>query len=262
VKRGYLRLEVASGECVARAGDFIVAKSRTPFFFECGSGTNAVYEAIHLIVPTHMMRAHLSEELPAGFCVTAYGRRLTYSERILADLVDDQSELGEAAARSLVDAALAVISDAVREHESKSAPSPSLDDIRLERVLRYIDLHLSDPTITVQAVAEDCKMSQRFIFSLLQRHGTTFSALLWGKRLKLAGQWLSTSGVKDVTIKEVAHRVGFKSAAHFTRRFKREFRKSPRAFMKSERRATGQGAEAGEGRQVPHDACPDLPQVT
>ncbi|MDP9140731.1 MAG: AraC family transcriptional regulator [Pseudomonadota bacterium] len=240
VTKGGLRLEYPSGEAVAQAGDFVVMKSIAPFLLECGVGNDDAYEAIHLIVPTHMMRHHICLEVAAGFCVSATGRSFKIAERILEDVVDDQGEISEPAARLLVEAALASLSDAIKCHNSGMSQRPSHADMRLRAVMRFIDLHLSDPKLSVRAVAEGCGVSPRYIFSLFQRQETTFSELVWRKRLNMAAQWLSTSTSNDAMVSEIAYRAGFKSAAHFTRMFKRRFKESPRRF-----RATAQRAVSG-----------------
>ncbi len=62
---------------------------------------------------------------------------------------------------------------------------PVQSEIRMHAVLRYIDPYISDPMLSVGSVAGGCGVSS-YIFSLLKRQGTTFSALVWGKRLDLA----------------------------------------------------------------------------
>ena len=48
--------------------------------------------------------------------------------------------------------------------------------------------------------------------------------------MKIASRWLAESRPADVSIAEIAFRVGFKSPAHFSRMFKRVFRQGPREY--------------------------------
>jgi AraC-like DNA-binding protein len=48
--------------------------------------------------------------------------------------------------------------------------------------------------------------------------------------MKIASRWLSSSKPSDISIAEIAFRVGFKSPAHFSRMFKRLFDKGPREY--------------------------------
>jgi AraC-like DNA-binding protein len=230
IKNGYLKLEYPNGEVVARSGDIVAAKSIAPFRLECGSGKDSCYEAVHLIVPTHIARDHLGQEVAPGYCTAAQARTFRICERILRDLVDDQGDIGDVSARRLVEAALASLADALRSNTSCAPLQNTADELQMRRVLRYIDLHLSNPNLSVSALAAECGMSSRYIFALFQRRGTTFSTVVWQKRIEAAAHWLSTSRSSDATIKEIAYRAGFKSSAHFARMFKRHFSESPRLF--------------------------------
>lgn len=230
VKRGWMRVSHPCGETEARAGDFIITKSTTPFGVESHPAGDGMVDLLHLTVPMHMLRHVLREDVRTGFCVSAKSRRFGIAERILGDLFEDADEIGEDLALRLVETALSVLCDAIKGEVALKSRRETLPDRRLGDVLRYIETHLSDPKLSVIAVAEGCGISPRYLSLLLKQHGTTFSTLVWDKRLKAAGQWLSESRPGEACISEVAYRVGFKSPAHFSRMFKREFKVSPRQY--------------------------------
>jgi len=230
VKRGRVCVSHQCGQSVAKAGDFIVTKSMTPFSVECHPVEDSVHELLHLTVPTHILRQVLGEDVKTGFCVPAAGRKFAIVERILTDLFEDAGELKEHVAQMLIDTALSVLGDAIRDHASSVPERQSLADRRLHDVLRFIETHLSDPKLSVAVVAKGCGISSRYLSLLLKQHGTPFSTMVWNKRLATAGQWLSTSKSGEASISEIAYRVGFKSPAHFSRMFKREFHVSPREY--------------------------------
>ena len=230
VKRGRLCVTHQCGETIAEAGDFVVTKSMSPFTIECLPGDDAQHEVFHVLVPTHMLRRLVAHDVKPGFCVPARGRRFAIAERIFSDIFEDPGELKESVATILLDSALSVLSDAISQHETSMMRRQSLSDMRLQEVLRYIENHLSDPKLSVAMVAEGCGISQRYLSLLLKYSGTTFSTLVWNKRLQTAGQWLSSSKPVDASVSEIAFRVGFKSSAHFSRMFKREFKMSPTEY--------------------------------
>src|SRR3546814_20116900 len=82
-------------------------------------------------------------------------------------------------------------------------------------------------------VAKGCGISPRYLSFLLKLHGTPFSTLIWDKRLESAGRWLSSSTPAEASISEVAYKVGFKSPAHFSRKFTRTLQLRPRAYRAS-----------------------------
>jgi AraC-like DNA-binding protein len=230
VKRGRVSISHQLGTSVANAGDFIVTKSITPFSVDSQPGDDGVSEMLHLTVPMHMFRRILREDVKVGFCVSAGGRKFALAERILLDLFEDQDGINGQVAEQLVESALSVLVDAIKDCGPSAPERQGLADKRLHDVLRFVETHLSDPKLSVTHVAEGCGISPRYLSLLLKRHGSPFSTLIWNKRLEMAGQWLSTSTHDKSTISEIAYRIGFKNPAHFSRMFKREFKVSPRKF--------------------------------
>lgn len=244
VKRGWLRVAHQCGESEVRSGDFIVTKSMTPFTTECRPGEDGVLELLHLTVPMHQLRRVHGEDVKTGFHVPASGRKFSIAERILTDLFEDAGEIKEQVAQTLVDTALSLLSDAIKDHAVSTPERQTLADRRLHDALRFIETHLSDPKLSVAAVAKGCGISQRYLSLLLKQHGTPFSTMVWNKRLQTAGQWLASSRPGEASISEIAYRVGFKSPAHFSRMFKREFKVSPREYRPLAATAVSHEAQA------------------
>lgn len=230
VKRGRLCISHQSGHSVVKAGDFAITKSMTPFAVECQPDEQSVHEVLHVIVPSHIFRRFVVQDVRTGFCTPAEGREFAIAERILTDIFEDAGELKEHVVQILVDSALSVLSDAIKSRDAAVPARQSLSDKRLQDVLRYIEIHLSDPKLSIATVAKGCGISPRYLSFLLSLHGTPFSTLVWESRLKIAGQWLSSSKPSEASISEIAYRVGFKSSAHFSRMFKRAFSVSPRQY--------------------------------
>lgn len=233
VKRGRLSISHQCGQSVAEAGEFAITKSMTPFYIECQPDEDAMHEVLHVIVPTHVFRRFIPDEVNAGFAVPGRGRAFAIAERLLMDVFEDSGELSEGTAQLLVDSALSVVTDVLKESASCRPVRQSLPDIRLQEALRYLDVHLSDPHLTITMVAEASEISSRYLSFLLKQNGTPFSELLWDKRLEIARRWLSSSRPGDIPIAQIAFQVGFKSPAHFSRMFKRVFKKGPREYRAS-----------------------------
>lgn len=230
VKHGRLCVSHPGGQSIAKAGDFAITRSMTPFSVECQADDQSMHEVLHVIVPTHIFRRFVPHDVRTGFCTPAKGREFMIAERILTDIFEDAGELKPHVVQILVDSALSVLSDAIKGRDAAVPARQSLADKRLHDVLRYIEIHLSDPKLSVATVATGCGISPRYLSFLLRLHGTPFSTLVWNGRLKIAGQWLTTSKSGEASISEIAYRVGFKSSAHFSRMFKRTFNMSPRQY--------------------------------
>ncbi|MCB1687261.1 MAG: helix-turn-helix transcriptional regulator [Halioglobus sp.] len=233
VKRGMLRISHQCGQSTAEPGDFAVTRSMTPFSIQCETDSNSVHEVFHLVVPTHIFQGFIPKELKAGFTLCDKRREFGVAERLLNEVFEDEDELAPHLEKLLLDSALTVVAEAVNGNESCMMNRQSLPERRLQDVLRYIDIHLSDPCLSTLVVAEACDMSPRYLSFLLKENGTPFSDLIWDKRMKIARRWLSSTHPGDISIAEIAFRVGFKSAAHFSRMFKRVYKQGPREFRAS-----------------------------
>lgn len=229
VKRGRLCVSHQSGYSVAGAGDFLLTRSTTPFFVECQTDGES-HEVLHVVAPSHLVRRFIAQDVPTGFSLAAGKRELTIAERIFADVFADPGDLSEDSSRTLVEAAISIICGAMQKNGAITAPRQTVSDRRLTEVLRFVDLHISDPKLSATSVAKGCGISPRYLSFLLKVRGTPFSTLVWEQRLKMAARWMASAGTRDISISEIAYRVGFKSPAHFSRMFKRAYSMSPREF--------------------------------
>lgn len=246
VKHGELVFSNQCGNKTARPGDFIITRSMSPFFMECRTDGDGIHEVLHVTVPTHILRSHIQQDFSTGLFMAMERCELAIAETILTDVFEDVGELGhgglgEDSARLLVDTALGLIGNAVRASQAPQPARQSIADRRLEEVLRFIEVHLSDPQLSTAMVAKGCGISPRYLSFLLRLRETSFSELVWEQRLAKAKAWLSSSDPRDISISEIAYGVGFKSPAHFSRMFKRVFGANPREYRGE---CGSEGAEA------------------
>lgn len=241
VKRGRLSFSNQCGNRVVKPGDFAITRSMSPFYIECQTDGEGCHETLHVTVPTHILRAHIHQDFSTGLFLPvesgAIPRELMIAENLLTDVFADEGTLAPDSVRLLVETALTVIGNAVRA-DAESAPArQTIADRRLDEVLRFIEVHLSDPQLSTAMVARGCGISPRYLSFLLRLKGTSFSGLVWEQRLEKARLWLGSTDPRDISISEIAYGVGFKSPAHFSRMFKRVFKQNPREFR---------GGEGGE----------------
>lgn len=247
VKHGKLAFSNQCGNKVALPGDFAITRSMSPFFIECEVDSDSVHELLHVTVPTHILRAHVQQDFSTGLFLPVNRAEFAIAENIFTDVFEDDGSLGADSARALVETALSIIGNAIRSTEEAAPARQTIADRRLEDVLRFIEVHLSDPQLSTAMVAKGCGISPRYLSFLLRLKGTSFSELVWDQRLGKAREWLSASDPRDISISEIAYGVGFKSPAHFSRMFKRVFKVNPREF-RGEACDTGADAvEAGFG---------------
>lgn len=230
VTQGQISISHQNGNSVAGTGDCAVTRSMTPFYIECRPGSEGAHEAMHLIIPTHLIRRFVPDYINTGFTIPADKREFQLARDLLAYAYEGHDNMPEDVAQHLIESVVAILGNAVRLNEGARPSRETVSDLRLRDVLRYIENHLSDPGLSIASVADGCGISQRYTSYLLKLHGTSFSHYVWEQRLKMAAQWIASPEQADVSISEIAYRVGFKSPAHFSRMFKREYKLSPSRY--------------------------------
>lgn len=230
VKRGALALSNQCGNKVARPGDFAITRSMSPFLIELRPDSEGVHEVLHVTLPTHILREHITHDFDTGLFMHVERPELAIAENLFTDVFEDEGNLAPESARQLTNCALAMIGNAVRADHAGEHTRQTVADRRLEEVLRFIEVHLSDPQLSTAMVSKGCGISPRYLSFLLRLKGTSFSELVWEQRLEKAKSWLSATDPRDISISEIAYGVGFKSPAHFSRMFKRVFNMNPREF--------------------------------
>ncbi len=76
-------------------------------------------------------------------------------------------------------------------------------------------------------IAANSRISLSYLYSLFNDDGTTVSQFVQVKRLQRAYELLVADPTGRITISEIAYRIGFKSASHFSRTFTRHFHMAP-----------------------------------
>ena len=98
-----------------------------------------------------------------------------------------------------------------------------------QRIVQFIDEHLSDEHLTVARIAEAFGYSSRQIHRMFSDEtGMTVAQYLWQRRLAQSLRDLQDSEQAGCTITEIAFRWGFSNAAHFSHAFKQAYGLSPR----------------------------------
>ena len=241
VKRGRLAFSNQCGNRIANPGDFAITRSMTPFFIECQTGADDVHEMLHLTIPTPILRCFIPHDYSTGLFMSADRPELAIAENILTGVFAADDRLSEKTARQLVECALTTIGHGVRTGAASAPLRRSVADVRLADILRFIEVHFSNPDLSLPMVARGCGISHRYLSLVLHTNGKTFSGLVWGLRLEKARDWLLASDPRDISIGEIAYGVGFKSTAHFSRAFKRMFKQNPREFRASNPRVRPEG---------------------
>ena len=98
------------------------------------------------------------------------------------------------------------------------------------QILEYIEMHLTDTTLTPADIAGALGISVRHVHRLFSRQGSTVADWIRAQRLRHCRKDLADPYLRRKSITEIAFFWGFNDSAHFSRVFKQEFGTCPRAF--------------------------------
>ena len=99
----------------------------------------------------------------------------------------------------------------------------ALQKARLRSVKVWLEDHLCDPDLTLEAIAKGNAISLRYLHALFKLEGTSVSNWIWNRRLERSYDMLLNSRHDTRSLTEIAYRVGFSSSSHFSTKFRRKF---------------------------------------
>lgn len=97
-----------------------------------------------------------------------------------------------------------------------------------QRIFDFIERNLDAEDLSPNTIAKANRISSSYLYSLFSDNNTTVSQFIQARRLQRAYELLVADPGGAVTISEIAYRVGFKNASHFSRSFSRHFHVAPR----------------------------------
>lgn len=102
----------------------------------------------------------------------------------------------------------------------------------LERIKRFVEHHLSNPSLGSQFVSEGIGLSTRYINRLFEREGTSLMRYVLEARLERCRLELADPQFGVLGITEVAMRWGFNNLSHFSRSFHERHGMAPSAWRR------------------------------
>jgi AraC-like DNA-binding protein len=112
------------------------------------------------------------------------------------------------------------------ESDASGSESPvSIQEHRLRQVVRIIE---AEPACSIRDLALRVSLSPAHLQRLFkQETGTQLGGLVAERRLQKAAELLAVS---NLSIKEIAHEVGYRHHSSFVRAFQRRFARSPKQY--------------------------------
>jgi AraC-like DNA-binding protein len=185
---------------------------------------------LYIRIPQTMLYPRLLnlQVMPQG-TLTAQAAVNRIFSRLLRSIVDDLEELGDEDIRPIEVA----ISEFVISSLAESAAMSCFDVAgasNFHRISQAIELNLGDGDLSLHRIAEQQRVSARYIQKLFQQAGISFSHYLRQRRLAHCHSDLASPAHRHLSISEICFRWGFNDAAHFSRSFGAEYGMTPRAY--------------------------------
>ena len=94
---------------------------------------------------------------------------------------------------------------------------------RLRSVKTWIEEHLADPDLSLEKIAKSNGISVRYLHYLFRLTDMSASEWIWDRRLQRSYDALTQPGLCNLSMTELAYRLGFNSSSHFSTAFRRKF---------------------------------------
>ena len=105
------------------------------------------------------------------------------------------------------------------------------DDALMERIMRSVNAHMSEPNYNVDTLAEDVGISRAQLHrKMKEMTGISSGKFLRNLRMEQAARLLRES---KVNVSQVAYKVGYADLAHFSTAFKSHFGQSPSEYAET-----------------------------
>jgi AraC family transcriptional activator of tynA and feaB len=211
---------------ILRKGDTTLIDSGRPWFSDCPGDCARLY----LRVPRLLMESRLRlGELPYAWRIpgeTGLGAILFHLSTSLYNEAEDLTpEEGTAAIESY----LRILAACFGKRNSMAKGLRRLSELAT-RITRYIDVHLTETTLSPVEIASAMDISVRHVHRVFSHQGLTVADWIRAERLRRCHDDLCDPRLQSKSITEIAFYWGFNDSAHFSRAFKKQYRISPRAF--------------------------------
>ena len=109
----------------------------------------------------------------------------------------------------------------------EAAPERGLQAQQRQEIKRYVERHLSDPSLSIERIALEHRVSKRYLHWLFRDEPMTLNELIIFKRLGRCRDDLRNPESEHLHISQIAYYWGFANTSHFSKRYRACFGESP-----------------------------------
>ncbi len=240
-----------------KPGDSTVIDSGCPWSSSCGTDCTRLY----LRVPRWMMEQRLHmPEIPIGRRINGNAGLGAMLCRLSQSIFEEAERMQDEEGAAALDAYFGILAGCLGGAATPPQRGPELH----ARIQRFIDAHISEPTLGAEEIASAVGISVRHLHRLFAGTGSTLGDCIRSRRLEHCRNDLADRRGRERTITEIAFSWGFNDSAHFSHSFRKQFGVSPRAFRSRiasrDQSRTGEEElreELSEDRFQLHDSRPN-----
>ena len=105
----------------------------------------------------------------------------------------------------------------------------SISEVNMQKILRYIDAHYSDPELSVSSIAEEFFYVPSYLTRLFKKYASVNpNKYITQLRMEKAVNLLAN---RELSIEQISVLVGYKNPFYFSKEFKRQYGVSPSRYF-------------------------------
>jgi AraC-like DNA-binding protein len=225
-------------EALLSRGDFVLCDNGMPHQFT----TVTPSEMIMVRVTPELLAEYLPS--PERFCGQHLGCAvgIAHTAAAMVQSLSEQASFGRRDYEARIGRHLLDMISITYTMGLDSQPSSAATHRRHRDIIRYIEDHLHDRTLTAESVASGVHLSPRRVRTIFLGSGEKLLAFVLRRRVEECARRMRDPAWSGETLMKIAFSCGFNSAAHFTRAFRDHFGVSAREY----RRGLPGGEAGGE----------------
>ena len=231
------------GEHIEFGGERYTVAAGDTFVWDSSKATDfEVYESLHkvaLAMPSRLLSHNTLSALnnmPRKFAPSSGSRFLL--NNLIRAVADPDFDDAEVETDTILDAVNAFILGA---QPGEAHSDKSLRERQRHEIMRYIDQHLPDPTMTVTQIANVHRISKRYLHWLFRDQSVTVNELIILKRLAGCERDLASLSGAHLQVGQIAYAWGFSNISHFSKRYRARYGESPTETRRRALASTGSG---------------------
>jgi AraC-like DNA-binding protein len=221
LQRGKINVLQAGRTLVSNAGVGAIFSATEPYDLECVGEIRSFY----LELPRREFAERFAQDRIPVAATTGTSRGLgRIAAEFCSTLASEGSTLDAEVKARLGDELMDVIALAL---DAGQGDEPSADhavqQARLRSLKAWIEDHLADPDLSLEKIARSNGISLRYLHYLFSLTDMSASEWIRDRRLQRCYDFLTRPELNNLSVTEVAYRLGFNSSSHFSTTFRRKF---------------------------------------